>query len=148
MIRTRIISTLLLCLLLLVNWHNASFHAHEVLAGNEFGTFHDHEHAHHSDHHHDQPDSGIFSWLQQLLGDFEHADLGEDHFQVFLHPQPQTGANQLVYPTSLILALLPSPISVKTWQPLEENETPDRVRSFSDPPFLEIVANRGPPLFS
>ena len=147
MVKTRIISTFLLFLLLLVNWHNTALHAHEVLEENEFGTIPDHDHAHHS-YHHDQPDSGIFSWFQQLVGDFEHADLGEDHFKVFLHPQHQTGANQPVSTPSLAFALLPGPISLKQWQPLEKNKMPDRVRSFSDPPFLEIVANRGPPTFS
>lgn len=148
MTRVRIISIFLLSLLLLVNWHNASFHAHEGQDGGEIATHHDHDHHPHSDHHHDQPDSGLFNWFQQLLGDFGHADLGEDHFEVFLHPQHQTGVNQTVVSTPLAFALLPSPISFKTRQPLEENEIPDRVRSFSDPPFLEIVANRGPPSFS
>lgn len=150
-IRKRCISIFLLCLFMLVNWHNALLHAHGSLEGRGNVVVHSPDHGHHHHHHHHQGEQtfSFTDWIKQLLVDYEHADLGDKHLEVFLQPQQQSLSNQFVTldfpPTIFFLSTIP-------FSSLEaiarESFIPIGVLAFSDPPFWETTPSRGPPLFS
>jgi hypothetical protein len=105
-------------------------------------------HDHDNDHQHDQEDSGLLSWIKQFLGDFEHSDLGEKHFEQFLHPQNQLGSGQASMVVLSPFAFLAKPTTYFGHRILQQKITPIWDLSFVDPPFLEHIPNRGPPVFS
>ena len=151
MIRKRIISFFLLCLLLLINWHNTFFHSHHGPVKEESSVFYYHHHHHdhyHSDHHHGQNELALWDWIKQVLGDFEHPDLGEKHFELFLNPGNQIG---LDLPSAVVFQpfiFQPQYLQLSDLDNSQENKIPIRVLSFSDPPFFDSISNRGPPIFS
>lgn len=66
------IAYFLLFLIAVVFCHNATLHQHSA-EGSE-----DTEHQHHHQHDHD-----LLAWLSDLLHDWQHAELGERHFEDF-----------------------------------------------------------------
>jgi hypothetical protein len=147
-IQRKTISLFLLCLLLLVNWHNAFFHAHYETEEAEFPIVHQHDHDHHHSHHHGQSELALWNWIKGLLGDFEHPDLGENHFELFLNPNHQIGLGQssaIVFQPFIFTSLYLQLSDVDTCR---NDQVPIRVLSFSDPPFFDSLSNRGPPAFS
>ena len=145
MIQRRIISSILLCLLFLINWHNTFFHSHQKSAKGE--TLLVHTHDHHDHHHHGERKLALWDWLHLLLDHFEHPDLGEKHFEVFLHPAGQIGLQQ---PTTVIFQ--PFAFHLEDLRSIavekHQHNKPNKVLSFADPPFLKALSTRGPPKFS
>lgn len=142
------ISLFLLCLLLTINWHNSILHSHQGEVKGESNAVHQHSHDHHPDHHHGADELALWDWLAHLLGDFNHPDQGEKHFEIFLNPGYQIGIEQ---PGKVVDQ--PYFYHVNCLQSLDSNtdqnrEKPNRVLSFSDPPFFDSLSNRGPPTFS
>jgi hypothetical protein len=146
--RNGIISGFFLCLLLVVNWHNTFVHSH---AGNKddkhLVALHGHEHSH-SDHHHDHHFSSLWNWISHVFGDFNHSDLGDNHMELFITSNHTTGLDFSVqndFSSTVI-----SWIHLYSRKAINKENSPKPVyiQSFSDPPFLDAVGNRGPPLFS
>lgn len=149
-IRRRIISFLLLCLLLLINWHNTFIHSHYGIEEKDFAFVHQHDHGHHhsDDHHNGQGGSAFENWIKQMLGDFEHPDLGEKHLESFLNPDNQVGLDQpsaLVFQPFILTSRFLQLPGLDTFQ---ESQIPPWVLYFPDPSFFDANSNRGPPQFS
>ena len=149
MIRKRIISFSLLCLLLLVNWHNAFIHSHYGAGEEDFAFVHQHDHSHnHTDHHNGQHRWNLGDWIMQVLGNFEHPDLGEKHFKSFLNPGNQIGLDQPSALVSQLFILTPHYLQLSDLDTSQEKKMPPWVLYFPDPPFFDSVSSRGPPQFS
>ena len=142
------ISTFLLCLLLLVNRHNSFHHSHTVLGNDQLTTDSHHDHDHHSDHHHQNSILHFWDWIKHIIGDFEHSDLGDQHLELFLNPNHQSGFGN-IYEVNI------QPVIV-FWQPADLYQNTVVQKSsltlfelvFYDSSFLDLPDNRGPPLFS
>ncbi|MCB0640977.1 MAG: hypothetical protein KDC44_05030, partial [Phaeodactylibacter sp.] len=80
--------------------------------------------------------------------DFEHPDLGEDHFELFLKPGRQITLDQsstfLDSPFTLFQITLERADFVLQRKVVK----PQKVPSFTDPPVHSASGSRGPPLFS
>ena len=83
-----------------------------------------------------------------MLGDFEHPDLGEKHFELFISSGSQIALNQ---PSALVSQPFIFTSQYLQFLDLEKylnNDRPGTALSFSDPPFFDSISNRGPPTFS
>lgn len=146
-IQRRVISFFLLCLLLLINWHNTFSHSHQEIVGEELAVVHEHGH-HHSDHHHGQTELAHWDWLNGILGDFEHPDLGENHFELFLNPGNQIGLDQPSVFVFQPFILTPQYLQLADLSTDQRNKIPIRGHSFFEPSFFDSLSYRGPPAFS
>lgn len=145
----------MLCLLLAINWHNTFRHTHFGLVGGNDDLVWvqveppQHAHTHTDRHHHRHEEKMSFlNWLHGLLGDFEHTDFGDSHFELFLNSNNYFSLKHLAkityYPAVFLL------LHYSTSEPteFEKKDVPKEVLSFSDPPFLASFTSRGPPAVS
>ncbi|KAA3639569.1 MAG: hypothetical protein DWQ02_03515 [Bacteroidetes bacterium] len=132
-----------------INWHNSFLHFHADVQTEYADDDHDHHQGHHQHHHHSHShhhDAGSFwDFLKNILGDFDHPDLGETHFEEFLKP-----GNQLQLDSEEDLFKQPLVVLIINDEKFENTEFQRVVNSFvfpdfSDPPFLESLSTRGPP---
>jgi hypothetical protein len=132
---------------LLVNCHNTFFHSHHRTEEEKVAVVHQHDH-HHSDHYHGHSNLAFWDWVKQVLGDFEHPDLGEKHFELFLNSYKQIGVDQ---PSAIVFQpfiLTPPYFQFSALDTSQKNKIPIGVLSFSDLPYFDSISYRGPPTFS
>jgi hypothetical protein len=139
------ISLFFLSLLLLVSGHNALIHDHH---GSAITKDLSSTHHHPGDYHHHHGGSDFWDWLQGLVGDFEHPDLGEQHLEVYLQP---TNSVQL-HPEDLLNVVRITgsiPESLRGFNgTIQGGVIPAREPTGNDPPCLTALTDRGPPRIS
>jgi hypothetical protein len=113
----------------------------------EFDLSHDHGDAHEHQHH-EQEGFGPLDWIKHLFGDLEHSDLGEKHFEQFIHPQNQLASDLAVKVILSPFAFLAKFEICPTHRIIQQKKSPIWKRSFAGLPFFKHIPNRGPPLFS
>ncbi|MCB9304694.1 MAG: hypothetical protein H6566_29015 [Lewinellaceae bacterium] len=132
----------------MISWHNTFFHSHQGTVKEEFAVVHKHDHGHqNSGHHHGESKLALWDWVKQILGDFEHPDLGENHFELFLNPGNQIVLDQ---PSAIVFQpfIIPEYPQFSDLDTYQNNNAPIKVLSLSGPPFFDSLSNRGPPTFS
>lgn len=144
------ISIFLLCLLWIVNWHNTFLHSHDpnVKDSTSHSHAHSHSHQHSHDHHQHTHKLSFWAWIQQLVHDFEHPDLGDKHLELFIKSAQKIKLNQ-----SQVAVLIPFLLSTSLDQTMDKENQQSliflkKILSFSDPPYLRSIIPRGPPIFS
>lgn len=145
MLHQKAISLFFLSLLLLVSGHNALIHDHH---GSAITKDLSSTHHHPGDYHHHHGGSDFWDWLQGLVGDFEHPDLGEQHLEVYLQP---TNSVQL-HPEDLLNVVRITgsiPESLRGFNgTIQGGVIPAREPTGNDPPCLTALTDRGPPRIS
>ncbi len=146
MLYQKVISLFFLFLLILISGHNALIHDHH---GEKVVLDEPSIHYHHSgDHHHQHGTVTFWDWLQGLMDDFEHSDLGEQHFEVYLQPSNVV----LISPTTHLEFVHLYGTNHQNLQivhvPDQSGLVPVREPTCSDPPCLAFLFDRGPPQIS
>lgn len=145
MLNQKAISLFFLSLLILVSGHNALIHDHHgsAIAKDLSGTHH-----HSGDHHHHHGASDFWGWLQGVMGDFEHPDLGEQHFEIYLQPANPVYVSTTDLPEVVHIYGLNYDNGQGVGMTEHLGPVPDREHTGSDPPCLSALFSRGPPLIS
>ena len=127
-----------------MNWHNSILHTHQQQMQDEeivMDHGHDHEHAHHHE-------IDFWGWFKGMLGDLEHQDLGENHFEVFLRSGNQIVLDQQSILSQPVIFFTPQHLELSSPFIIQQAKRLNVEYSLTDPPFLEAQSNRGPPSFS
>ena len=149
MIKRKIISIFLLCLLLMVNWHNSFLHSHTESTKGHFSIVHNHDHSHFDHQHNINDELAMWDWIEQFLGNFEHPCLGEKHLEIFLKAKTQIGIDISSLSISQISYLvLDSHFSLSDQNISKKKRLLNSAFAFYNPPFFDSINPRGPPQFS
>ena len=83
-----------------------------------------------------------------MMDDFEHPDMGDNHFELFLHSNSSIAKVQFVTPGWDVFWVFPQVFELNPQEELAQKQISFGVYVYSDPPIWDADNKRGPPQFS